>query len=96
MQRFELLMTPAVAVPDSDARPAGQAQMTPEAMLGWTHFSYPFNLGQQPACSIPIGLTHAGMPTGLQLVGPMFGDALVLRAARAFESLIPIPRPPLG
>jgi aspartyl-tRNA(Asn)/glutamyl-tRNA(Gln) amidotransferase subunit A len=30
----------------------------------------------------------------LQLVGPMFGDALVLRAARAFETARPIPRPP--
>ena len=70
--------------------------MTPEQMLGWTPFSYPFNLSQQPACSIPCGLTRAGLPIGLQLVGPMFGDALVLRAARAFESLMPIARPRLA
>ena len=95
MQRFDLLVTPAVAVPAFNARPAGQVAMTPEAMLGWTPFSYPFNLSQQPACSIPCGLTQAGLPMGLQIVGPMFGDALVLRAARAFESLMPIPRPRL-
>jgi aspartyl-tRNA(Asn)/glutamyl-tRNA(Gln) amidotransferase subunit A len=67
--------------------------MDPAAMLGWTPFSYPFNLTQQPACTIPCGLTKSGLPIGLQLVGPMFGDALVLRAARAYESVRPIPRP---
>jgi aspartyl-tRNA(Asn)/glutamyl-tRNA(Gln) amidotransferase subunit A len=69
--------------------------MEPKAMLGWTPFSYPFNLTQQPACTIPCGLTKSGLPIGLQLVGPMFGDALVLRAARAYESVRPIARPPL-
>ena len=92
MQAYDLLLTPAVAVPAFDARPAGQAPMTPEAMLGWTPFSYPFNLTQQPACSLPCGLTADGLPIGLQLVGPMFGDALVLRAARAYESAHPIER----
>ncbi len=95
MQRFDLLVTPAVAVPAFDARPAGHTAMAPAAMLGWTPFSYPFNLTQQPACTIPCGLTKDGLPIGLQLVGPMFGDALVLRAARAYESVRPIARPNL-
>ena len=95
MQRYDLLVTPAVAVPAFDARPAGSVALTPENMLGWTPFSYPFNLTQQPACTIPCGLTKAGLPIGLQIVGPMFGDALVLRAARAYESVQPIPRPKL-
>jgi aspartyl-tRNA(Asn)/glutamyl-tRNA(Gln) amidotransferase subunit A len=96
MQRFDLLVTPSVAVPAFDARPAGQMKMEPKTMLGWTPFSYPFNLTQQPACSIPCGLTSAGLPIGLQFVGPMFGDALVLRAARAYERVRPIPRPVLN
>ncbi len=95
MQRYDLLVTPAVAVPAFDARPAGSVPLTPQNMLGWTPFSYPFNLTQQPACSIPCGLTQAGLPIGLQFVGPMFGDALVLRAARAYETVRPIPRPKL-
>ena len=41
------------------------------------------------------GLTQAGLPIGLQIVGPMFADALVLRAARAYERLRPILRPRL-
>jgi aspartyl-tRNA(Asn)/glutamyl-tRNA(Gln) amidotransferase subunit A len=96
MQRYDLLMTPAVAVAAFDARPAGHTALDAASMLGWTPFSYPFNLTQQPACTIPCGLTGDGLPIGLQLVGPMFADSLVLRAARAYEHAHPIPRPPLG
>jgi aspartyl-tRNA(Asn)/glutamyl-tRNA(Gln) amidotransferase subunit A len=96
MTRFDLLVTPAVSVPAFDARPAGSVPLDAERMLGWTPFSYPFNLTQQPACTIPCGLTSAGLPIGLQIVGPMFGDAIVLRAARAYESALPIARPSLA
>ena len=96
MQRFDLIATPTLAVPAFDARPAGHTPMDAQAMLAWTPFSYPFNLSQQPACTIPCGLTRDGLPIGLQLVGPMFGDAAVLRAARAYETVRPIPRPPLA
>jgi aspartyl-tRNA(Asn)/glutamyl-tRNA(Gln) amidotransferase subunit A len=96
MQRFDLLVTPTVAVPAFDAREPGQGDMTPASLLGWTPFSYPFNLTQQPACTVPCGLTAAGLPIGLQFIGPMFGDALVLRAARAYEATRALPRPPLG
>ena len=93
MQNFDLIATPAVAVPAFDALPAGHSPLSPESMLGWTPFSYPFNLTQQPASTIPCGLTRDGLPMGLQLVGPMFGDALVLRASKAYENARPIARP---
>lgn len=95
MQRYDLIVTPSVAVPAFEARPAGTVKMDPQTMLGWTPFSYPFNLTQQPAITVPCGLTTKGLPMGLQIVGPMFGDALVLRAARAFESVMPVARPVL-
>lgn len=91
MQHYDLIATPATAVPAFDALPAGHAPMTPQTMLGWTPFSYPFNLTQQPACTIACGFTHEGLPIGLQLVGPMFGDAQVLRAARAYEASRSLP-----
>ena len=95
MQRYDLLVTPSVSIPAFEARPAGAVPMDPVSMLGWTPFSYPFNLTQQPAISVPCGLTQSGLPMGLQIVGPMFGDALVLRAARAYESVRPVVRPVL-
>lgn len=95
MQRFDLVVTPSVAVPAFDAKPAGHQPLDPASMLGWTPFSYPFNLTQQPAITLPCGLTAAGLPIGVQLVGPMFADALVLRAARALEAAMPVRRPAL-
>jgi aspartyl-tRNA(Asn)/glutamyl-tRNA(Gln) amidotransferase subunit A len=51
---------------------------------------------RQPAASIPCGLTSTSLPIGLQLVGPLYADGRVLRAARAFETMQPERRPPLG
>ena len=93
MQGYDLIATPTVAVPAFEAKPAGHEVMNAETMLGWTPFTYPFNLTQQPAITVPCGLTKDGLPIGLQLVGPMFSDALVLRAARAFEERHPVLRP---
>jgi len=61
----------------------------------WTPFTYPFNLTRQPAATVPCGFTSAGLPVGLQIVGPSYGDAAVLRAARAFEKLRPFRLPAL-
>jgi aspartyl-tRNA(Asn)/glutamyl-tRNA(Gln) amidotransferase subunit A len=52
----------------------------------WTPFSYPFNLTQQPALSVPCGFTKDGLPVGLQLVAPPYREDLALRAAHAFQS----------
>jgi aspartyl-tRNA(Asn)/glutamyl-tRNA(Gln) amidotransferase subunit A len=95
MEHYDLLVTPSVAVPAFGIRAPGTVPMTAEAMLGWTPFSYPFNLTQQPACTVPCGLTVDGLPIGIQFVGPMFRDDLVLRAAAAYEAIRPIPRPPV-
>ena len=88
-QHYDLLVTPALPIPAFTAGrevpdPARQTRWTE-----WTPFSYPFNLTQQPACSAPCGFTGDGLPVGLQIVGPMHADALVLRAARAYESARP-------
>jgi aspartyl-tRNA(Asn)/glutamyl-tRNA(Gln) amidotransferase subunit A len=61
---------------------------------GWSPYTYPFNLTQQPAASVPSGLARNGLPMGVQLVGPLRGDQSVLRAARAIEQAMPMPRPP--
>jgi aspartyl-tRNA(Asn)/glutamyl-tRNA(Gln) amidotransferase subunit A len=95
MQRYDLILTPSTAVPAFAVRAPGSVPMTPQNMLGWTPFTYPFNLTQQPACTIPCGTTADGLPIGAQFVGPMFDDAIVLRAACAYETMHPIPRPPV-
>lgn len=94
-QQYDLLVTPTLPI---TAFPAGQELADPQTQQrwpDWTPFSYPFNLSQQPAISVPCGLTSQGLPVGLQLVGPRYADALVLRAARAFESCCPSRLPEL-
>jgi len=92
-QRYDLLLTPMMPVPPL---PVGQDLNDPaheEHWVDWSPFSYPFNMTRQPAATVPCGLTRAGLPIGLQIVGPLYGDARVLRAARAFETTQPVRRP---
>jgi aspartyl-tRNA(Asn)/glutamyl-tRNA(Gln) amidotransferase subunit A len=94
MQGFDLLLTPSVAVPALPAGPAGhRGDYGADTFIGFTPFSYPFNLTQQPAVTLPWGLTRTGLPIGIQVVGPMFGDLAVLTAVAALEVLKPVPRP---
>jgi aspartyl-tRNA(Asn)/glutamyl-tRNA(Gln) amidotransferase subunit A len=91
LARFDLLITPTVAVPAFPvARPAvkeinGQV-VSP---LGWIPFCFPFNLTGQPAASVPAGFTASGLPVGLQIVGRRFADRTVLAASAAFEAAQP-------
>jgi aspartyl-tRNA(Asn)/glutamyl-tRNA(Gln) amidotransferase subunit A len=85
-ERYDLLLTPALPLPAfevGDLVPRSGEWGT--AWCDWAPFSYLFNLTTQPAASVPCGLTKAGLPIGLQIVGAIGADALVLRAARAFE-----------
>jgi len=94
-RKYDLLLTPAVSVTALEAKKPHEWELKLDTFLGWTPFSYPFNLTQQPAAVVPCGLSGAGLPIALQIVGPMHADALVLRAARAYESTrewkLPVP-----
>jgi len=95
-QRYDLLLTPSLPIPAF----AVGAEVPPgsgmKRWMEWTPFTYPFNLTRQPAATVPCGLTKAGLPIGLQLVGPLHGEALVLRASRAFERERPFAMPRIG
>jgi aspartyl-tRNA(Asn)/glutamyl-tRNA(Gln) amidotransferase subunit A len=95
-QKYDLLLTPMMPIP---ALPVAQDLNDPATerhWIDWSPFSYPFNMTRQPAASIPCGPTGAGLPIGLQIVGALYADARVLRAARAFETTQPERRPPLA
>ncbi|WP_149535873.1 amidase [Siccirubricoccus phaeus] len=50
----------------------------------------PFNVTGHPALSLMCGLSRAeGLPLGMQLVGPSFSEALIYRAAAAYERAAP-------
>ena len=85
--RYDLLLTPTVPYDPPPARGPltgeveGRAQ--PAASVG--SFTMPFNLSWHPAATVRAGFSDAGLPVGLQIVGPRLRDELVLQAARAFE-----------
>jgi aspartyl-tRNA(Asn)/glutamyl-tRNA(Gln) amidotransferase subunit A len=85
-ERYDLLLTPSLAVLPFEAGRLAPAEMGNSYWTAWTPFTYPFNLTQQPAISIPCGFSQSGLPIGLQLVGPMHREDLVLRAAAAYEA----------
>jgi aspartyl-tRNA(Asn)/glutamyl-tRNA(Gln) amidotransferase subunit A len=92
-QRYDLLVTPQLAATAFEVNyevPPG-AGMT--RWWQWSPFTYPFNLTQQPAAAVPCGFTSVGLPVAMQIVGAKFADALVLRAARAFEAAHPFVLP---
>ncbi|MBI2468866.1 MAG: amidase, partial [Candidatus Rokubacteria bacterium] len=93
--RYDLLLTPTLPVPAFAAE-----RDTPEGaptILSWGAFTYPFNLTQQPAATVPCGVTADGLPVGLQIVGRRLADPQVLAASAAFEAIQPWhrKRPPL-
>ncbi len=94
-RRWDLMLTPTLPIPAFDAGrevPDGDGN---KRWMTWTPFTYPFNLTRQPAATVPCGLTRAGLPVGLQIIGRLYDDARVLRAARAFERARPWPLPPV-
>ncbi|MFE4833854.1 amidase [Arthrobacter sp. NPDC056691] len=85
-ERYDLLVTPTLPIPAFEAGrdvPEGSAS---QDWTSWTPYTYPFNLTQQPAVSVPCGFTADGLPMGLQFVGPRHGDARVLSAAAAYQN----------
>ncbi|MGW0686884.1 amidase [Streptomyces sp. NPDC002754] len=87
-ETYDLLLTPAVPIPAFEAGvevPAGSGH---ERWTGWTPFTYPFNLTQQPASTVPCGVTSAGLPVGAQLVAARHGDELVLRASAVLHAAL--------
>ena len=88
-QKWDPLPTPTMPIPAFVAGRDFPADSDQAQWSDWTPFTYPFNLTRQPAISIPCGLTTTGLPIGLQIVGTIYDDLRVLRAARAFETVRP-------
>ncbi len=84
-RQYDLMLAPVTPT----AAPPVETLYNSDAFPRWTKgapFTLPFNLTGQPAASMPAGLTAAGLPVGLQIVGAARADHLVLKAMRAYES----------
>ncbi|MET9533914.1 amidase [Streptomyces sp. NPDC006649] len=95
-QRYDLLVTPTLPITAFEAGREAPRGSEHRRWTGWTPFTYPFNLTQQPAASVPCGADAAGLPVGVQLVGARHADAMVLRAAHALYEAGVAPTGPAG
>lgn len=94
-QRYDLLLTPSMPITALKVgRETTDDGVYGDDWTGWSPYTYPFNLTQQPAASVPSGLARNGLPMGVQIVGAPRADKTVLQAARVLERAMPMPRPP--
>jgi aspartyl-tRNA(Asn)/glutamyl-tRNA(Gln) amidotransferase subunit A len=94
-QRYDLLVTPTLSIPAINADEDEPSDPRYRKLKNWKALNAAFNLTKQPAASVPIGVTAGGLPVGMQVVGPLYADALVLRACHALEVAYPFARPDL-
>jgi aspartyl-tRNA(Asn)/glutamyl-tRNA(Gln) amidotransferase subunit A len=92
-ESWDLLLTPTLPITAFAAGADFPATGPYDRWRDWTPFTYPFNLTQQPAASVACGFSASGAPIGAQIVAAKYADAMVLRAARAFESSNPFVMP---
>jgi aspartyl-tRNA(Asn)/glutamyl-tRNA(Gln) amidotransferase subunit A len=77
----DLLVTPTTAVPPPTIEEAVRLGIEGELNRN----TAPFNVYGLPTISIPCGFTSSGLPIGMQISGPRFGEAKVLALAHAYE-----------
>jgi Asp-tRNA(Asn)/Glu-tRNA(Gln) amidotransferase A subunit family amidase len=85
--KYDVLITPTVPF---DPPPAGgpfplETEGRKQVDVGVAAFTVPFNLSWHPAATVRAGISEAGLPIGLQIVGPRHREDLVLQVARLFE-----------
>ena len=93
MEGLDLLVVPATPVPAfaADATTVACGERTLDLTApGVAHrvitgLTSPFNATGTPVISLPCGFHSTGKPIGVQIVGRHWEDAVVLRAAHAFE-----------
>jgi aspartyl-tRNA(Asn)/glutamyl-tRNA(Gln) amidotransferase subunit A len=87
-ERFDLLLCPTTPTVSWPVEQLGPPEIggRPAGPRGHAVFTPLFNYCQAPACSVPAGLVR-GLPVGLQIVGPRYGDARVLAMAAQVERL---------
>lgn len=85
-EHVDVLLSPTLPVAGILAghdAPSAWAHCGPVA---WSHFTYAINLTGNPAASVPAGLSAAGLPIGLQIIGKPCDELTVLRVMAALQA----------
>jgi amidase len=92
METRDLLILPTTSVPPFPVEQPYPTEINGkplETYIQWAYLTYGITLTGLPAISVPCGFTRSGLPVGLQIVGRRRQEAMVLRAAAAFEAARP-------
>ena len=92
METRELLILPTVAVPPFPVEQPYPTEINGKPLdnyTQWFFLTYGITVTGLPVISVPCGFTKSGLPVGLQIVGKRRQEAMVLRAAAAFEAAAP-------
>ena len=85
-EKYDLIIGPAAP---TTAYPLGSKSGDPLAMYLGDIYTVPVNIAGLPAMSLNCGFDGDGMPIGLQIIAPAFGESAIFRAAYAFEKSTP-------
>jgi len=88
---YDVIVTPTITLSPrawTEIYPAEIDGAPTRTYYHWLALAYAVSLVGHPAVSLPVGLDHAGLPFGLQIIGPRGGDARVLAVAAALETLL--------
>ncbi|WP_018155440.1 amidase [Demetria terragena] len=83
---YAALLTPTMPIPAFAAGQPAPDGWHSQLWTSWCPYTYPFNMTQQPALTVPCGFTGEGLPLGLQVVAARHQDATTLRVGHAYES----------
>jgi aspartyl-tRNA(Asn)/glutamyl-tRNA(Gln) amidotransferase subunit A len=87
-QAADVIVSPSIPSP---AFRIGEKTEDPLTMYLSDIFTVPASLAGLPAISVPSGLTRGGLPLGIQILAPRFGEETMFAAARAFEAATKFP-----
>ncbi len=90
MSRFDLLLAPAAILPPFDVKTRWIRELEGEVFenyFEWIRITYALTLTSLPVLCLPCGLTPQGLPIGLQIMGQPWGEAALLSAGAAIESI---------
>ncbi|TMC67002.1 MAG: amidase, partial [Chloroflexota bacterium] len=87
--QIDVLLTPTLTYPAPKIGEIGQDVNTASAeFLDWLSFTHPFNCTGQPAMSLPLATSKAGLPIGIQLVGRPRDEYSILSLGAQLEAAV--------
>ncbi|MFW5996220.1 MAG: amidase family protein, partial [Halanaerobiaceae bacterium] len=83
-EEYDVLITPTTP---TTAFKIGEKK-DPLEMYHADIFTVPINIAGIPAASMPCGFDENGLPIGLQILGPHFGEGRILQTAYILEQIL--------